>query len=633
MYYVGVFVRTFIIGIFISMNYIKNDIKKPLRSALNNEVSAEFLKDKIIFFISIIATASSTFFLFLPNNDNRYINAFVSAFFIIILFLSRRKKYIEFTTFLVLIVSFVILFLVFLNGGTDNAGILWFYLFPISIFLVNNKKNGLLWLISTLLILFLTFFLDLFDFITLPYSKVVIVQFLVSFLLLGIIVYIYKIITEKNEVLIEKRSEEVLKTANQLIIEIEERKKTEEKLAKIIEETKEKNRLLENTKKAMLNILEDLEIAKDTVEQEKARDESLLSSIGEGIIAVDKEGIIIIVNKRTEQMLGWEGKELVGFKLANKVPIEDEKNTVLQPEERPYYIVTKTGKGHTGIYTYSRKDGTKFPVQITISPIKFEGEIVGAMTVFRDITKEREIDIAKTEFVSLASHQLKTPLSTINWYTEMLLDNDAGSINEDQKSYLNEIFTATHRMIDLVNSLLNVSRIDLGTFAIDPEPININEIVVNAIKDLNQKIIERSMNVEESFSDKIPALNADPKLFRIIVDNLLTNAIKYTPEQGSIIVTTELSSDNESVLLSVKDNGYGIPEEEKLKIFSKLYRASNVKSKDTDGTGLGLYIIKSIMDGTGGKIWFDSAENQGTTFFISIPLSGMKKKEGSKGLV
>jgi signal transduction histidine kinase len=185
-------------------------------------------------------------------------------------------------------------------------------------------------------------------------------------------------------------------------------------------------------------------------------------------------------------------------------------------------------------------------------------------------------------------------------------------------------------MVDLVNALLNVSRIDLGTFAIEPEPSNIVEICDSVLKELTPQIDAKHQTVERIFQEAPSTYLADQKLIRIIFQNFLSNSVKYTQEGGMIQV--EIAIRDKNLLIRVQDNGYGIPKSQHDKIFQKLFRADNVRQKDTEGTGLGIYIVKAIVENSGGKIWFESEENKGTAFSVLLPLSGMPRKVGVKGL-
>jgi PAS domain S-box-containing protein len=376
---------------------------------------------------------------------------------------------------------------------------------------------------------------------------------------------------------------------------------------------------------------DELEKANEVVKQEKVKYEALLTSIGDGMIATNKDGEILVMNPQAGKMLGRDVSDSVGKFFTDVVPLEqDEKEVMIPLDERPVFKTLLGGSRTTVVSYYFRADGAKFPVAVTSAPIMLDERIIGAVVVFRDITKEKEIDKSKTEFVSLASHQLRTPLSAIRWYSEMLDSEKLGPLNASQKDYLSEIYKSNRRMIDLVNALLNVSRIDMGTFAIEPEPTDIKEIAESVLKELFVKIQESNLQVTHFYQEDLPKVNVDPKLMRIIVQNLLSNAMKYTPKGGSVALS--VTRDDKNMLIKVSDTGVGIPANVQDKIFTKLFRADNARVVESEGTGLGLYIIKSIVERGGGRTWFVSEENKGTTFFVEIPLSGMNSIQGAKDL-
>lgn len=262
-----------------------------------------------------------------------------------------------------------------------------------------------------------------------------------------------------------------------------------------------------------------------------------------------------------------------------------------------------------------------------------------------DVTKHREIDQAKTDFVALASHQLRTPLSVVKWYIDYLVAGDAGTLNEEQSRYLKEVYRNNEKLIDLVNALLDVSRIDLGTFSVEPEPTDIVERAESALTGF-LPAIEKKKIILEKFFDPLPPINLDPRLTKIVFEHIISNSVKYTPEGGKIRM--EIKKTESNVLVKISDTGCGIPREEQPKVFSKLFRADNVKNIELSGTGLGLYVVRAIIQKAGGKIWFESPsmdlflegeedeasdkKGGGTTFFITIPLKGMKKRAGTKKL-
>jgi PAS domain S-box-containing protein len=364
----------------------------------------------------------------------------------------------------------------------------------------------------------------------------------------------------------------------------------------------------------------------------KNRDEAMLGSIGDGVFATDVNGKIILFNRMTEQMTGIRSAEAIGRpynQIINFVKeIDGQPSNDFIAEAIESNKITKMAN-HIML---ARKDGNNIPVADSAAPIKgFDGKIIGCVVVFHDVTKEREIDKAKTEFVSLASHQLRTPLSTINWYCEMLLSEDVGKLKPKQRQYSQEVYHASQRMVALVNALLNVSRLEMGTFAIEPKLIDISDIAKTCIKELKPQILRKKLVINQKYGKKTSSIKVDPKLVTIIFQNFLSNSVKYTKNNGNIGLT--VSKEKNVITIAVSDTGIGIPKNQQKDIWEKLFRADNAKITDPDGSGLGLYIVKKIVDYIGGKVWFKPNKNRGTTFYASFPLSGMIKKTGDKNLI
>ncbi|MDD4931586.1 MAG: PAS domain S-box protein [Candidatus Colwellbacteria bacterium] len=343
------------------------------------------------------------------------------------------------------------------------------------------------------------------------------------------------------------------------------------------------------------------------------------------IIITDPDGTILFANSAASKITGYEIKEIMGNKPSlwgKQMPSDFYKNM--------WHEIKDLKRDFTGELTNKRKNGEIYIAEVKVSPIlDSEDNIKFFVGIEHDITRMKEVDRAKTEFVSLASHQLRTPLSIVNWYSEILLSGDKGALTVDQREYILEVNRSNHRMIELVNALLNTSRIDMGTFMVSPKMIDFREIADVSIAELFPQIEKKKIKMVKDYGD-IPNIDADPSLIRIIFQNIIGNAVKYTPSEGRVSVG--ISRDGNNVLISVSDTGCGIPERQKSKIFSKLFRADNAREIDQDGTGLGLYIAKAIVDMAKGDIWFESKEGKGTTFFVRLPLSGMKEKEGVKGL-
>ncbi len=211
------------------------------------------------------------------------------------------------------------------------------------------------------------------------------------------------------------------------------------------------------------------------------------------------------------------------------------------------------------------------------------------------------------------------------------MDDKNGPLNDKQKRYVEKSYQAGKRMVSLVNALLNVSRLELGTFAIEPEPTDLINLIQICLDELKPEILPKKLKIKTAFPKNLPLINADPKLTAIIVQNLLSNAVRYTPASGKIVVS--LDNNNDQLLFSVSDSGLGIPKHQHSKVFTKLFRGDNIQQLEPDGSGLGLYIVKEIVNKAGGNIWFQSQENQGSTFYFSLPLTGMVKKTGTRQLV
>jgi signal transduction histidine kinase len=276
-----------------------------------------------------------------------------------------------------------------------------------------------------------------------------------------------------------------------------------------------------------------------------------------------------------------------------------------------------------------RKNGQIYTAMISISPVLDDnGDILFFVGLERDITLEKKIDQAKTEFISLASHQLRTPLTAISWYTEMLLAGDVGKLVSAQKKYLEEIHNGSKRMIDLVNTLLNVSHFELGTFNIKPEQVKLKDVAESVLLELKPQIIAQNLTIDKNYDPALPVIFTDLKLVRIIIENLLSNAVKYVSANGKI--TFDISVQESNALITVWNNGMAIPKEAQPKIFTKLFRDDLAQKKDPNGNGLGLYIVKTIVENFGGKIYFKSEKDKGTAFYVILPLAGVKKEEGKK---
>lgn len=393
---------------------------------------------------------------------------------------------------------------------------------------------------------------------------------------------------------------------------------------------------LEDAKIAARNVLDDLQTEKESLARANAKDEALLESIGDGVIATDEKGNIIFINKIAEKLLGKKSSEVMLKDFFDAVPAEDENGIRIQLEQRPLwaaFVRDVTVATNPSIY-YRRKDATRFPVAITATPVRLRGKVIGTIEVFRDITKEKAVDLAKTEFVTLASHQLRTPLSSVRWYSEMLLNGDVGKLTEKQHTYVEEIYESNLRMIELVNALLNVSQLEMGSLETKMETVDVKEVIDRVVRDIESRAKKQEVHVLVQAPPALPHLVLDRRLLRMLVENIVVNAIKYTSKKGAVVVAASAvgkgeqfgghSAHTNSIGIAITDTGIGIPDSQKDRIFTKLFRADNARMMHADGTGLGLYLVKRIAEYSRGEVWFTSQEGTGSAFFVLLPITLLK---------
>jgi PAS domain S-box-containing protein len=340
--------------------------------------------------------------------------------------------------------------------------------------------------------------------------------------------------------------------------------------------------------------------------EQRTEAEAIFMSIGDGAIATDEFGKITRVNPGALRILGYKEADLVGEWFPKKIVAVDSNNVAINLIDRPITKAFLTGRAISEKMYYRRKNGQSIPVAISISPIILDGKPLGAIEVFRDITLEEEVDRMKSEFISLASHQLRTPLSAIKTYSHMLVDGYMGEITPGQKKSLKTIISATNRMNELISTLLNITRIESGTIAVTPKLVYMDKIAEDVLRELS--IMANNSNVKlemECLKPNNTGIRTDALMVKEILTNLVSNSIKYTPESGKIAVY--IKPKTAEILIEVRDNGWGIPAYAQDQIFSKFFRAHNI-----------------LLDQLGGKIWFDSKEGEGTNFYFTLPRKKVK---------
>lgn len=274
-------------------------------------------------------------------------------------------------------------------------------------------------------------------------------------------------------------------------------------------------------------------------------------------------------------------------------------------------------------YKFRKRDGTYTEVRdrafVLRDADKKPIRLIGSML---DITQQKELERAKDRFISLVSHQLRTPLTSMRLLAEMLANGQPDRLTVAQQDYVQQIESSTERMINLVNEILDLSNIESGKLRMRMSGTNINALIRSQIDEVAPLATERGIKVTYKPDARARMVVVDPILFSQIVHNLLTNAIRYTLKENANVHVTFRKTDKE-YLLTVQDEGIGIPKEAWPRLFTSFYRANNAIKTQGDGSGLGLYLAKLILDTTGGKIWFESEEEKGTTFYVSLPLAGM----------
>ncbi len=362
----------------------------------------------------------------------------------------------------------------------------------------------------------------------------------------------------------------------------------------------------------------ELEESKAHTEEEKAKAEAILQSIGDGVFAVDLNCKIMLMNPIAEMLSGYSFSESIGrnYKEIFKFVKEQDEESIYPPFVED---VVKTGKikamaNHTLLI---KKDQTKFPVSDSAAPIKDKnGNIFGCIVVMRDASRERELERAKDDFISIAAHQLRTPLGSIRWTLEML--NKDQALSPSTKDKIGRVYVSNQRLITLVNDLLNVSRIDQGRVQDDPQPTDVYEVIREASQELDPICQQRKVSIDLQLQDnQVPKIVIDPKRIREVIQNVISNAVKYSTPGGKITVSA--LKEEKFVKISVADEGIGIPQVDQQRVFTKFYRAENAARSDTTGSGLGLFVVKSYVEAWGGKVTFRSIEGKGTTFILEIP--------------
>ncbi|WP_314852107.1 cell wall metabolism sensor histidine kinase WalK [uncultured Granulicatella sp.] len=350
--------------------------------------------------------------------------------------------------------------------------------------------------------------------------------------------------------------------------------------------------------------------AQESTESERQRLDSVLRHMSDGVIATDRRGRIVIMNTAALDILNLKSEKVIGIPLLSILPL-DEKVTFRElletQQERLIHL---------------EEDGEDSIVQCEFSVIQREsGFISGLVCVLTDVTEQQKIDRERRNFVSNVSHELRTPLTSIKSYTEALVDG-AWENKEIAPGFLKVIETETDRMMRMITDLLNLSRMDQNRLGLEKEFINMNELVVHIVNRFemvlqSEPYREKNYRILTDITQRDLWVELDQDKITQVLDNIINNAIKYSPDGGRIIV--RLMETHTDIIVSVSDEGLGIARKDIPHLFDRFYRVDKARSRAMGGSGLGLAIAQEVVQLHGGKIWVNSIENKGSTFFVSLP--------------
>jgi signal transduction histidine kinase/DNA-binding response OmpR family regulator len=357
---------------------------------------------------------------------------------------------------------------------------------------------------------------------------------------------------------------------------------------------------------------------------ESAKSQAILEDIADGVMVADARGSIILFNAASERILDLPREEALGRTTGQMLGLygsqaQDWMETVAEWAEHPE---SRT----SGEYLSGQLRIEDRIVSVKLAPVLMGGvsrppEFLGTVSVFRDVTAEVEADRAKTEFVSMVSHELRTPMTSIKGYADLLLMRTVGSLTEGQEQFLSIIRNNVDRLTMLVDDLLDISRIESGRLDLHLEPMHVEEAVERVISSMKARADQRDLLLHSEIPGEVPGLPlvyADPDRVVQILTNLVGNACQYTPSGGSIVVSARAARDKLAV--TVRDTGIGVAPENQDKIFERFFRADDPVVRDSSGTGLGLPIVRSLVEMHGGEIWVESELGEGSAFTFTLPI-------------
>ncbi len=372
------------------------------------------------------------------------------------------------------------------------------------------------------------------------------------------------------------------------------------------------------------NIFDQAQAAQDSEQMAKSLAEDLMFSSRElytelynnspvPYLMIDYEGQVKSANIAAVRMLGVPQSRVEGLNIFSRLQCNELEHLDLLVEKYRNGLSVSNEEVRV-----RRSDDSEAWALLSLFRVSsIPNQHLGLLTLV-DVTKQKVTENAKSEFVSLASHQLRTPIAGMKWSAELLLMDSPESLSDRQKKYIERLLTSIRRMGVLVDDFLRVSRFELGTFQAEYATVSLTDIFKDILAEQAQRVSQKSLEVKTFFDASVDTVVSDPNLIRMIVTNLYSNAVKYTREGGTVHIG--FGQKDDAILITVADNGMGIPAVDQESIFTKLFRASNAVRDVPDGTGLGLYIVKQATQVLKGSVTFSTVENIGTTFEVMLPL-------------
>jgi len=375
------------------------------------------------------------------------------------------------------------------------------------------------------------------------------------------------------------------------------------------------------------------ELAKQltVVASEKERIEAIVSSVGEGLLVVGPEGKVFMSNKTSSFILGKSEELMLGADLKAVFGVKGAKKS--SPFAPVLDVLAKRQTVRVEEASFTRDDGEMVILALTATPVDFDGSLVGGVIVFHDVTEQKLIAAAKDQFITTAAHQLRTPLSGIRWAMSLILDGSVGEVREEQKELIKKSYDSVNRLNLLINDLLNIDKLEIEKKSLSFVPVDISLLLKDILSELEGQISRKRIKITFDSEAEEMRPELDKGSVQVVFQNLVENAIRYTKEGGEVSIGVK--KEPSSVHVTIRDSGIGIPRNQQKSIFTRFFRAGNAQLMEPDGSGLGLYITKQIVDRHKGKMWFESEESKGTTFHVTLPLSsksGTKPKRVAKKL-